>query len=326
MTPGGMIEKPAPIAVSNVMLVCPTCNRPTRVGVTRQGAQGRDGPRPRLQARLRRGDRQADGRPTTETYVAAPEGALRRRDPRRALKDELELDSIMQVPKVDEDHAEHGRRRREDRRQGARHRDRGADDDRRPARADAPGPQVDRELQAPRGDGRRRARDAARRPDVRVPRPARLDRAAAHPRLPRASTRTRSTAAATTRSASASRSSSRRSTTTASQSIRGLDVAITTTAETDEQARALLRGLGLPFAAESRRDSEHGQEVPDRVKQKRDAEVQDAGVHALQPVRPAARRLQEVRALPDLPARARAPGRDPRHDQELAGRRPNDRC
>ena len=30
--------------------------------------------------------------------------------------------------------------------------------------------------------------------------------------------------------------------------IRGLDVAITTTAATDEQAHALLRGLGLPFA------------------------------------------------------------------------------
>src|SRR3954463_11428324 len=32
--------------------------------------------------------------------------------------------------------------------------------------------------------------------------------------------------------------------------IRGLDVAITTTAENDEQARALLTALGLPFAAE----------------------------------------------------------------------------
>jgi large subunit ribosomal protein L5 len=31
--------------------------------------------------------------------------------------------------------------------------------------------------------------------------------------------------------------------------IRGLDVAITTTAQTDEQGFALLRGLGLPFAA-----------------------------------------------------------------------------
>ena len=34
------------------------------------------------------------------------------------------------------------------------------------------------------------------------------------------------------------------------QTIRGLDVAITTTAETNEHAEALLRALGLPFAAE----------------------------------------------------------------------------
>ena len=34
--------------------------------------------------------------------------------------------------------------------------------------------------------------------------------------------------------------------------IRGLDVAITTTAETDDQALALLRALGLPFAGEQR--------------------------------------------------------------------------
>ena len=33
--------------------------------------------------------------------------------------------------------------------------------------------------------------------------------------------------------------------------IRGLDVAITTTAETDEQGLALLRGLGMPFAQQS---------------------------------------------------------------------------
>ena len=36
--------------------------------------------------------------------------------------------------------------------------------------------------------------------------------------------------------------------------IRGLDIAITTTAQTDEQGRALLRALGMPFATE-RRDS-----------------------------------------------------------------------
>ena len=34
--------------------------------------------------------------------------------------------------------------------------------------------------------------------------------------------------------------------------IRGLDVAITTSAKTDEQALALLRALGLPFATEER--------------------------------------------------------------------------
>ncbi len=34
--PGGVVEKPAPIAISNVMLVCPTCGRPTRVGVERK--------------------------------------------------------------------------------------------------------------------------------------------------------------------------------------------------------------------------------------------------------------------------------------------------
>jgi large subunit ribosomal protein L24 len=31
--PGGVITKPAAVPVSNVMVVCPVCNRPTRVGV-----------------------------------------------------------------------------------------------------------------------------------------------------------------------------------------------------------------------------------------------------------------------------------------------------
>jgi large subunit ribosomal protein L5 len=39
------------------------------------------------------------------------------------------------------------------------------------------------------------------------------------------------------------------------QQVRGLDVTITTTAETDDHARALLRALGLPFSGEGdRRD------------------------------------------------------------------------
>ena len=40
MTPGGVIEKAAPVPVSNVMLVCPTCNRPTRVGITIKEIRG----------------------------------------------------------------------------------------------------------------------------------------------------------------------------------------------------------------------------------------------------------------------------------------------
>jgi large subunit ribosomal protein L24 len=32
MTPGGIVEQPAPLPVSNVMVVCPTCRKPTRVG------------------------------------------------------------------------------------------------------------------------------------------------------------------------------------------------------------------------------------------------------------------------------------------------------
>jgi large subunit ribosomal protein L24 len=32
MTPGGIFEKPSPIEISNVMLVCPTCKLPTRIG------------------------------------------------------------------------------------------------------------------------------------------------------------------------------------------------------------------------------------------------------------------------------------------------------
>ena len=40
MAPGGVIEKPAPLAVSNVMLVCPTCRRPTRVGYTFKDVKG----------------------------------------------------------------------------------------------------------------------------------------------------------------------------------------------------------------------------------------------------------------------------------------------
>ena len=60
----------------------------------------------------------------------------------------------------------------------------------------------------------------------------------------------------------------------------------------------------------------NGKEVTDRQSSSH-AAVPGAEVLAVQPLRPAAGGLQEVRALPDLPAGTRPRGRDPRHDQEL---------
>lgn len=37
----GIVEVEAPLHVSNVMLICPSCNQPTRVGV-RQNAEGKN--------------------------------------------------------------------------------------------------------------------------------------------------------------------------------------------------------------------------------------------------------------------------------------------
>lgn len=35
----GIIEFEAPISISNVMLVCPVCNEPTRIGISRSGKE-----------------------------------------------------------------------------------------------------------------------------------------------------------------------------------------------------------------------------------------------------------------------------------------------
>ncbi len=40
MAPGGRIEKAAPVDVSNVMLVCPICKLPSRVGVKEKEIKG----------------------------------------------------------------------------------------------------------------------------------------------------------------------------------------------------------------------------------------------------------------------------------------------
>ena len=38
--PGGIIDKPMPLDVSNVMLVCPTCKQPTRIGIKVKDVHG----------------------------------------------------------------------------------------------------------------------------------------------------------------------------------------------------------------------------------------------------------------------------------------------
>ena len=40
MQPGGVIDKPAPLPVSKVMIVCPTCKRATRVGYRVKESKG----------------------------------------------------------------------------------------------------------------------------------------------------------------------------------------------------------------------------------------------------------------------------------------------
>ena len=42
MIPGGVIDRPAPVPVSNVMLVCPTCKRATRVGMEIREVKGEE--------------------------------------------------------------------------------------------------------------------------------------------------------------------------------------------------------------------------------------------------------------------------------------------
>ena len=46
--PGGVIDRPAPLPVSNVMVVCPTCNRATRVGIVVKEGKGDERKRVRV--------------------------------------------------------------------------------------------------------------------------------------------------------------------------------------------------------------------------------------------------------------------------------------
>ena len=110
--------------------------------------------------------------------------------------------------------------------------------------------------------------------------------------------------------------------------LRGMDITVVTTATTDDEGRALLRQLGFPFketehaGVKVKREvwgvgkgkRENGEEGADRQGEPQ-AEVRGAGLHPLQPVRPPALRLPQVRPVPDLPARDGAPRRTARRHQ-----------
>ena len=40
IVPGGILDRPAPVPVSNVMVVCPVCGNPPRVGMKEKEAKG----------------------------------------------------------------------------------------------------------------------------------------------------------------------------------------------------------------------------------------------------------------------------------------------
>ena len=42
VVPGGIVDLPAPLPVANVMLVCPTCGKPTRVGTITKTISGKE--------------------------------------------------------------------------------------------------------------------------------------------------------------------------------------------------------------------------------------------------------------------------------------------
>ena len=180
---GGIIEAPGPIHVSNVQLLDPKSGDPTRVGhQARRGRQARA-----LRQEVRNGHRLAmEASPTAQANVPPRLKERYEQEIRKQLQRALRLLERDGGPARPEDHAEHGRGRGQAGHQDARGGPGAARHDRRPAAERAPGPQVDRQLQAARRHARGRERHAAARAHVRVPRPPDVGRDTPHPRLPRA--------------------------------------------------------------------------------------------------------------------------------------------
>ena len=180
---GGIVEKEGPIHVSNVMLLDPKDNKPTRVGVRRD----KGGKRERFAKRS--GVSSLMEAATTPQSQAAPPPRLRERyeqDVAPALTRKFGYSSAMQIPRLQKIVLNMGVG---EAKQNAKMLEAAQEQlatDRRPAAQRAPGAQVDRFLQGSRGDAGRPLGHPAPGADVGVPRSPHLDRGAAHPRLPRA--------------------------------------------------------------------------------------------------------------------------------------------
>jgi large subunit ribosomal protein L5 len=110
----------------------------------------------------------------------------------------------------------------------------------------AQGEEVRRAVQAARGHADRRARDAARRPDVGVPRPAADHRAAPYPRLPRPVPRQFDGRGNYTFGLTEQVMFHEIDPDKVDRQ-RGMDITVVTTATNDAEGRSLLRRLGFPF-------------------------------------------------------------------------------
>ena len=77
--PGGVIEREAPLHISNVQLICPGCGKPSRVGYRINA----DGNKVRV---CRACGKDVDRMSTMEIPTPRLQGALRRRDPAGAAR------------------------------------------------------------------------------------------------------------------------------------------------------------------------------------------------------------------------------------------------
>ena len=193
---GGIIDKDMPIPVPNVALLSPSDGKPTRVGYQFDD----DGTKIRV-CRDGSGDLMSDT--ATATATRRPPQEQYDDEIRAQLKDDARPRQHHGGAPPREDRRQHGRRRRRRPAVAARRRRRRPHRDHRPEAGRHPGQEVDRRLQAPRGQRHRRQGHAAGRPHVGVLRPARHPGDPPHPRLPGPNPR-RSTATATTPSASPS--------------------------------------------------------------------------------------------------------------------------